>query len=110
LPSGVEISGKVQLPSGAPVTGGVLTLRPAQGIHGATAQIQPDGSFTLLNQAGTKSIVPGKYTAFIRFNDPSQKNLQSAIGKRYQNTEDGDSDIEVDIQAAKSDLLIKFKR
>jgi hypothetical protein len=110
IPAGVEVSGKVQLPSGSPVTGGVLTLRPVQGIHGASAPIQPDGSFTLQNQAGTKTIAPGKYKAFIRFNDPSHKALQAAIGQRYQNTEDGESDIEVDIQTAKNDLLIKFKR
>ena len=110
IPTGVEVSGKVQLPSGAPVTGGTLILRPEQGVHGASAQVQPDGAFSLQNQAGTKAIAPGKYRVYIRFNDPSHKALAAAINKRYQDTEDGDSDIAVEVQAARSDLVIKMKR
>lgn len=110
IPNGVEVSGKVLLPNGSPVTGGTLILRPEQGIHGASAVLGADGSFRLQNQAGTQAIVPGKYRVYVRFNDPAHKNLAAAIHKRYQDTEDGDSDIVVDIQAAQSDLLIKMKR
>ncbi|MDP1560566.1 MAG: hypothetical protein Q8M16_04130, partial [Pirellulaceae bacterium] len=36
-PTGVAVSGKVLLPNGSPLSGGVLNLRPEAGLHGATA-------------------------------------------------------------------------
>ena len=110
IPSGVEVSGKVLLPSGTPLSGGLLILRPEQGLHGASAVIGSDGSFSLQNQAGTKAIAPGKYRVYVRFPDPAHKNLAAAIHPRYQDSEDVDSDIVVDIQTARSDLVLKMKR
>ncbi len=109
-PEGVEVSGKILLPNGSPLTGGTLVLRPEGGLHGATAQIQSDGSFTLMDTHGRKAVVPGKYQVFVRLGDATKASLRSQVNSRYQNTEDGDSDVVVDIQAATSNLTIQLKR
>lgn len=109
-PEGVEVKGKALLPSGSPLSGGVLVLRPVAGLHGATAKVEKDGSFTLTDPAGTTSVVPGKYEVYVTFNDPADKALRSTVNSRYQSSEDGNSDLVVDIPTAQSDLVIKFKR
>ncbi len=109
-PDGVAVSGKILLPNGSPLTGGTLVLRPVAGLHGASAQIQSDGSFTLAEASGAKTVVPGKYQVFVTFNDPSQKALRASVNKKYQNSEDNDSDVVVDIQQSNSSLVIKLNR
>lgn len=88
-PDGVEVSGKVILPNGSPLTAGILMLRPEAGLYGVTAQIRKDGSFELVDSEGTKSVVPGEYRVFVRFNSTDQKPLQAMVNKRYQSSEDG---------------------
>jgi hypothetical protein len=109
-PSGVEVGGKILLATGAPLTGGTLVLRPVGGIHGASAKIEPNGTFALVDPSGDKSVVPGKYQAYVTFNDPSHIKLRYAVNKKYQNTEDGDSDVIVEITVSTNDLLIKFNK
>lgn len=110
LIDGVNVSGKVLLPSGAPLGGGTLVLRPENGLFGATAQIQSDGAFKLQNSGG-ESIAPGQYQVFVRFSDPSHAKFQTAVNQRYQqNSDDGDSDLVIDIQGAIEDLVIRLKR
>jgi hypothetical protein len=110
LPSGVPVSGTILLPGGGPVSGGVLVLRPVGGVHGATAAIQPDGKFTLKGPDGREQIVPGKYQVFVRFPDDAQKALRGQVSKKYQDTEDGDSDLIVEIAEATSTLKIQLKK
>jgi hypothetical protein len=110
MKDGVKVSGKVLLPSGSPLTGGTLILRPEGGLFGANAQIQPDGTFKLEN-AGNENIAPGQYQVFVRFSDANQAKLSKSIHQRYQqNSDDGDSDVVVDIQNATDDLMIRLKR
>ena len=106
-PGGVEVGGKALSPNGNPLSGGTLVLRGEGNPYGATSQIQPDGKFSLVNSAGEKKVVPGTYRAYVTFNDPAQR---AAVGKRYQSTEDGDSDVVIEIAEAKSDLVIRFKK
>lgn len=106
---GVEVSGKVLRVNGAPLAGGTLVLRPVGGIHGASAQIQPDGSFSLVDQTGKKSVVPGKYEVYVRFNDPNHKTFRSLIHRKYQDSEDGESDVVVEIQKPNSGLIIRLR-
>jgi len=108
-PTGVQVSGKVQLPNGSPVTGGTLVLRPESGVFGATAQIKADGSFTL-QDGGQESVVPGKYQVFVRISDPSQAELSKQVPGKYQeSSEDVDSDVVIDITDSTQDLVIKLK-
>jgi hypothetical protein len=110
LTDGVSVSGKVLLPNGSPLAGGTLVLRPENGLFGATAQVQPDGTFKLQN-SGSESIAPGPYQVFVRFSDPNHAKLKTAVNQRYQqNSDDGDSDVVVDIQSATEDLVIRLKR
>jgi hypothetical protein len=82
-PEGVSVSGKVLLPNGAPLSGGMLTLRPESGVYGATAPIQSDGSFTL-QDGGKTSVVRGQYQVYVRFSDNDPPHLKSAVNQRYQ--------------------------
>jgi len=107
---GVQVSGKVLLPGGSPLTGGTLVLRPVGGIHGASAQIGNDGSFELVDPQGNKSVAPGQYQVYVRVANPDQKAGRVAVNQRYQNTEDGDSDVVVDIQRSQSDLVIRLNQ
>jgi hypothetical protein len=109
-PEGVAIRGKIQSAAGTPIAGGTLLLRPVDGIHGVSAIIQKDGSFELQDSAGVKRVVPGKYRVYVSFPNPEQKALKTTIPSRYQSSEDGDSDVTVEIVAERSDLMIKLNR
>lgn len=109
-PTGVPVSGKILLPSGAPLTGGTLILRPEASLYGATAIIQSDGSFTLQDPVGKSDVVPGKYQVFVSFPNPSHAALAANVKRRYQESGDSDSDIIVDLQQATNDLTIRLKR
>ncbi len=109
-PETFQVSGKLLLPSGAPVTGGTMVLRPENGVFGAIATIQSDGSFTL-EDAGKPGIVPGKYQVFVRFSDADPVALRKAVHQRYQeSTDDGDSDVIIDVQQNNDNLEIRLKR
>lgn len=105
-PEGFKVSGKLLLANGSPVTGGTLNLRPETGLHGATAQVKPDGSFTLL-ESGTESIVAGKYYVYLRANNDE---LAKKIPAKYQeSSEDVESDVIVEITGDTSNLEIRLK-
>ena len=109
-PETVQVSGKLLLPTGSPVTGGTMVLRPENGAFGAIAKIQSDGSF-ILEDAGKPGIVPGKYQVFVRLSDTDPVALQKAVHQRYQeSTDDGDSDVIVDIQQDSDNLEIRLNR
>ena len=105
-PPGVKVSGKVLLPNGSPLTGGVLTLSPEAGLRGATASIGADGSFSL-QESGTSEIVPGRYQVFVRIADPE---LAKTVPAKYlESSEDMVSDVVVEIQESIDNLVIKLK-
>lgn len=109
LPEGVNVSGKILLPNGRPLAGGILILRPESGLYGATAQIQPDGSFSLRN-AVSEQVQPGKYQVFVRLANPNLAAFKNAVHARYQeSSEDGNSDLFVEIQDATDSLVIRLK-
>lgn len=110
MPETVAVEGKVLLPNGSPLTGGTLVLVPEAGLLGASAQIQPDGRFTLQDSTG-QDVAPGKYQVFVRFNDPAHNSLRSSVNERYQqSSEDGESDLIVEIDQATTELTIRLNR
>lgn len=108
-PEGFKVSGKVLLPSGAPLEGGTLILRPEGGLYGATAVIQSDGAFTLQDTAENQDVVAGKYQVFVSFPNASHANLKKKVSRRYQESEDSDSDVFVEIKDSTDQLLIRLK-
>lgn len=109
-PEGVKVTGTVLLPSGSPLTGGTLILRPESGLYGATAEIQTDGRFTLHDTANNQDVVPGRYQVFISFPNPSHLALKKSIPIRYQESDDSNSDLFVDIGESTQPLVIRLKR
>lgn len=109
-PDGVTIGGIVLMPNGSPLSGGTLILRPESGLYGATGAIQSDGTFTL-QDSGKPTVVPGRYQVFVRFSEKDTPNLKSSVHQRYQqSSEDGDSDVVVDIQESSDNLQIRLNR
>lgn len=108
-PQGVKVGGKALLPDGTPLTGGTLILRPEVGLYGATAVVQPDGSFQLRDTSNTETVVEGKYQVFVTFPNPAQDKYRKTVNRRYQESEDGDSGHFVDIQGDTTDLQIRLK-
>jgi hypothetical protein len=72
--------------------------------------IQKDGSFTLSDTSGTPDIVPGRYQVFVSFPNPGDAALAKSVNNRYQESDDGDSDVFVDLQQPTDELVIKLKR
>lgn len=109
-PETVAVQGKVLLPNGSPLTGGTLVLAPETGLFGASAQIQPDGTFALQDSAG-RDVAAGKYQVFVRFNDPAHDALRKVVNERYQqSSEDGESDVIVEIPPTTEELVIRLNR
>lgn len=109
-PEGVKVSGKILQANGSPLPGGTLILRPDKGLYGATAIIQSDGSFALQDTSGNTETVTGKYQVFVSFPNPSHVTLSKSVAKRYQESDDGDSDVFVDIQQPTEELIIRLKK
>jgi hypothetical protein len=109
-PEGVAVSGKILAAGGSPLSGGTLILMPESGSYGATALIQSDGTFTLRDTADNQDIIPGKYQVFVIFPSSAHSALKRSVNKRYQETEDGDSDVFVNIKESTEDLVIRLKR
>ena len=47
---------------------------------------------------------------FVAFPNPKDAKLVGMVNKRYQESDDGDSDVIVDIQTANDALVIQLKR
>ena len=63
----------------------------------------------LQDTANNEDVVIGKYQVFITFPNANQVALQRSVPRRYQETEDGDSDVYVDIQQPTENLIIRLK-
>jgi hypothetical protein len=107
-----EVSGKVLLSRGMPLKGGRIVLRPAGGLRPAvSAEINPDGSFTIDGVSENKPVVPGEYQVFVVFGkDPKHRGLKSQVPKKYQSVSEDESDHFVTIDEDASDLVVKLKR
>ena len=108
-----EVSGKVLLPHGKPLTAGTLVLRPAGGLsRPVTAEINQDGTFVLAGGAGEAPVLPGAYEVYLVFDDsPQQRKLQRVVPTKYRKLNDEDSDLSVTLdEGAARDILVKLKR
>ncbi len=106
---GVAVSDTVELFNGATLKGGKLYLKPLEGVHNATASIQQDGSFTLVDSFGRNAVLPGRYLVYVS-GDGASKSVAQSIPAKYRSVEEGDSDVEVTIDGPRSDLKIKLKK
>lgn len=107
-----EVNGKVLLSKGGPLKGGRIVFRPAGGLRPAvSAEINPDGSFTIDGASERKPIVPGEYQVFVVFGkDPKHRGLKSQVPKKYQSVSEDESDHYVTIDEDANDLVVKLKR
>jgi hypothetical protein len=105
-----NVSGKVLLSHGRPLTGGRIFLRPEGGIRrGIAAEISEDGSFTLESSEGDAPVLPGKYEVYVVFgNDPGDQKLRRKVPRKYQKISDADTDLFVQINGDDDDLMVKL--
>jgi hypothetical protein len=107
-----KVEGKVLSPSGTPIAGGTLVLRPKGGIRRAvTAEISTNGSFVIEGATGNDSVLPGEYEVYIALDDsPQNQKLSRKIPLKYQRLSDEDSDLSVTLSDNGNELLVKLNR
>jgi len=71
--------------------------------------IQSGGIFTLQDTAENQDVVAGKYQVFVSFPNPNQADLRKKVNRRYQESEDSDSDVFVEITESTEELVIRLK-
>jgi hypothetical protein len=100
-PDPIEISGKVQLAGGRPVTAVVFNLQPTAG--GSQAVIP------LKNGEFKATVTPGRYTYYITegsAKDPQAKESYSAIPAKFR---EGAMDRQIEIAAGATTVDIKLE-
>ena len=80
-----EVSGTILLPTGRPLKGGNLMLRPYGGVRGVkrlSAEINEDGTFIIRPDEKTK-IIATNYKVFVGLNDPKFRVLKKQVPEKY---------------------------
>jgi len=80
-----EVSGTILLPTGRPLKGGNLMLRPYGGVRGVkrlSAEINEDGTFIIRPDEKTK-IIATNYKVFVGLNDPKVRVLKKQVPEKY---------------------------
>ena len=83
-----EVSGIVLLPTGRPLKGGQLILRPCGGAENArrlSGDINEDGTFIIRTSGEDQTIVAADYKVFISLNtDPKHRGLRRLVPEKYR--------------------------
>jgi hypothetical protein len=111
-----EVRGKVLLPTGRPLKGGRLILRPFGGVKNATkvyADIDDDGTFTAKSDGAKQKIVASNYKVFISLSgDPKNRLLEKVVPEKYLDVreEDYETDLFINLNEQTSDIVLKMTK
>jgi hypothetical protein len=78
------VTGKVVLPNGSPLTGGMVVFHPrvGEGLHSANGPIGSDGTYELRTFKPGDGVMPGTYKVTIT-PPPSEEDKPSPVPARY---------------------------
>lgn len=118
LPKVSQMQGKVLLPTGKPLTGGKLVLRPkvrgSQGASAMSTDINKDGTFTIQSQGDEGgNLVATEYKVFISLNgDPKNRGLKRVVPQKYQDVseEDFETDLFVNLAEQADGIVLKMTK
>ena len=111
-----EVSGKVLLPTGRPLKGGRLILRPFGGVKNATrfyADIDGEGTFTAKSDGAKQKIVATTYKVFISLGgDLKNRLLEKVVPEKYLDVREDDyeTDLFVNFNEQTSGIVLKMTK
>ncbi len=109
-----EVSGTILLPTGRPLKGGTLMLRPYGGIRGVkrlSADINEDGTFTIRPDEKTK-IIATNYKVFVGLNDPKFRILKRQVPEKYLDVSEDEfeTDLFMNLDEQASNVVLKMTK
>ncbi|HBU38426.1 MAG TPA: hypothetical protein DEB70_11560 [Planctomycetaceae bacterium] len=110
-----EVNGTVLLPTGRPLKGGKLVLRPNGGaIRGArpmSVDINKDGTFLIQSTSKESKIVAAEYKVFINVSsDPRLRGLRSQVPQKYQDIGEDETDLFVNLAEQADGIVLKMTK
>ena len=111
-----EVNGTVLLPTGTPLKGGKILLRPCGGVRNArklSGDISTDGSFTIRSNDKDKTIIATDYKVFISLNtDPKHRGLKRLVPEKYQDVSEDDfeTDLFVNLAEQADGIVLKMTK
>jgi len=111
-----EVNGTVLLPTGTPLKGGKILLRPCGGVRNArklSGDINTDGSFSIRSNDKDQMIVASEYKVFISLNtDPKHRGLKRIVPKKYQDVSEDDfeTDLFVNLAEQADGIVLKMTK
>ena len=106
-----EVSGTILLPTGRPLKGGKLMLRPFGGVRGVkrlSADINEDGTFIIRPDDEKTKIIATKYKVFVGLNEPKLRILKNQVPEKYLDEFETDLFMNLDEQA--SSVVLKMTK
>ena len=109
-----EVSGTILLPTGRPLKGGNLMLRPFGGVRGVkrlSADINEDGTFIIRPDEKTK-IIATNYKVFVGLNDPKFKSLKRQVPEKYLDVSEDEfeTDLFMNLDEQASSVVLKMTK
>ena len=111
-----EVNGTVLLPTGTPLKGGKILLRPCGGVRNArklSGDINTDGSFSIRSNDKDQMIIASDYKVFISLNtDPKHRGLKRLVPKKYQDVSEDDfeTDLFVNLAEQADGIVLKMTK
>ena len=111
-----EVNGTVLLPTGTPLKGGKILLRPCGGVRNArklSGDINTDGSFSIRSNDKDQTIIASDYKVFISLNtDPKHRGLKRLVPKKYQDVSEDDfeTDLFVNLAEQADGIVLKMTK
>ena len=109
-----EVSGTILLPTGRPLKGGTLMLRPFGGVRGVkrlSADINEDGTFIIRPDEKTK-IIATNYKVFVGLNDPKFRILKRQVPEKYLDISEDEfeTDLFMNLDEQASSVVLKMTK
>ena len=109
-----EVSGTILLPTGRPLKGGKLMLRPFGGVRGVkrlSADINEDGTFIIRPDEKTK-IIATNYKVLVGLNDPKFRILKRQVPEKYLDISEDEfeTDLFMNLDDQASSIVLKMTK
>jgi hypothetical protein len=110
-----EVSGMVLLPTGRPLKGGQLMLRPFGDVKGAlrlSADVNEDGTFIINPSDSQTRIIVSKYKVFVGLNDPKYRSLRRLVPEKYLDVREDEfeTDLFMNLNEQTSGIVLKMTK
>ena len=110
-----EVRGTILLPTGRPLKGGKLILRPFGGVRGVkrlSADINEDGTFIIRPDDEKTKIIATNYKVFVALNDPKFRSLKRQVPEKYLDVSEDEfeTDLFMNLDEQASSVVLKMTK